>query len=279
MRLHLLGLLLVDLLAGALDQRHHVAHAQDARRQAVGIERLQRVELLARAHELDRHARDLAHGKRRATTRVAIHLGQDQAGQPDRLVELVGDTHRVLAGHRVHHQQDFLRLRALADGGDLAHQVFVDVQAASGIEDEHGQRLLARPFEAALGDIYRLIARWLGIDGDIELLANLLQLLHGGGPLHVGGDHARLLAVLAEPVGQLGRLGGLAGALQADEHEDGGRRSSELDLRRCRPPRRRASATSSSWTMPKTCCAAETPLSTSCRRPPWRVPARARRTA
>ncbi len=104
------------------------------------------------------------------------------------------------------------------------------MQAASGIENEHGQRLLARPFEAALGDVYRLIARWLGIDGNIELLANLLQLLHGGGPLHIGGDDARLLAVLAEPVGQLARLGGLTGALQTDEHEDGGRRSGELNL-------------------------------------------------
>ena len=41
-----------------LDQREHVAHPEDARGEAVGIERFERAELLADADELDRRAGD-----------------------------------------------------------------------------------------------------------------------------------------------------------------------------------------------------------------------------
>ena len=41
-----------------LDQREHVAHAEDSRSHPVGIEGLQSVELLAHTDELDRAARD-----------------------------------------------------------------------------------------------------------------------------------------------------------------------------------------------------------------------------
>ena len=45
--LHLARLVLVELVLGALDQRHHVAHAEDPRGHAVGVELLQLVELLS----------------------------------------------------------------------------------------------------------------------------------------------------------------------------------------------------------------------------------------
>ena len=53
-----LGLLVfLDGRLGALDQRQHVAHAEDARGHPVRVEHLERVELLARRRELDRLAR------------------------------------------------------------------------------------------------------------------------------------------------------------------------------------------------------------------------------
>ena len=57
----------------------------------IGVELLEAVELLARADELDRHAGDRPQRERGATARVAVHLGQDDAGEPDVLVELLGD--------------------------------------------------------------------------------------------------------------------------------------------------------------------------------------------
>ena len=39
---HGLGFLLVDVLGGLLDEAHHVAHAEDAARDALGVEILKR---------------------------------------------------------------------------------------------------------------------------------------------------------------------------------------------------------------------------------------------
>src|SRR5262245_51990836 len=61
-----LGLLAIDRLLGLLDQREHVAHAEDARGHAVGMEGLQGVDLLAHAHERDGPAGDMARRQRGA---------------------------------------------------------------------------------------------------------------------------------------------------------------------------------------------------------------------
>ena len=101
----LLGhLLLVELLLRLLDQREDVAHAEDAAGHAVGMELFQRVEMLAGADELDRHAGDGLDRQRRAAAGVAVELGHDHAVEFQRLVERLGAVDGVLAGHRVDHQ-------------------------------------------------------------------------------------------------------------------------------------------------------------------------------
>ena len=100
-----LGLLAVDLGLHLLDQRDHVAHAQDARGDPVRMEGLQGRGLLADAQELDRLAGDLADGQGRAAAGVAVGLGEDDAGQRQGLVEGLGGVGRVLAGHGVDHEQ------------------------------------------------------------------------------------------------------------------------------------------------------------------------------
>ncbi len=78
---HLRGFLLVDLRFGALDQRQNVAHAEDARNNAVGMEGLERIVLFTDADELDGLAGDLADRKRRAATGIAIHFCKYDAGE------------------------------------------------------------------------------------------------------------------------------------------------------------------------------------------------------
>src|SRR5437868_3206172 len=68
----LFRILLLDRLGGLLHETHDVAHTENAAGDAVGLERLQGVELLAHAHELDRPARDRPHGERSAASRVAV---------------------------------------------------------------------------------------------------------------------------------------------------------------------------------------------------------------
>ena len=137
----LLGhLLLVELLLGLLDQRQHVAHAEDAAGHAVGMELLQGVEVLAGADELDRHAGDGLDRQRGAAAGVAVELGHDHAVELQRLVERLGAADGVLAGHRVDHQVDLVGTDAAVDLRQLAHQLFVDVQPAGRVEDHHFAR-------------------------------------------------------------------------------------------------------------------------------------------
>ena len=66
-------------LSGLFDQRHDVAHAEDAAGDTIGLEGLQRVHLFAKADKADRLAGDGAHRKRSAAASVAVHPGQDDA--------------------------------------------------------------------------------------------------------------------------------------------------------------------------------------------------------
>ena len=88
------------------------------------------VRFLANADELQRLPRHAADRKRRAAARIAIHLGEDDAGDPELLVELVGRFHRVLPGHGVGHEQDLDRIQQVFQFLQLRHQLIVDMQAA-----------------------------------------------------------------------------------------------------------------------------------------------------
>ncbi len=70
------------------------------------MEDVELVELLAERGELDRLAGDRLDGERRAAAGVAVELREDDAVEVDVLGEGLGDVDRVLAGHRVEHEQD-----------------------------------------------------------------------------------------------------------------------------------------------------------------------------
>jgi hypothetical protein len=107
--LELLGLLLVELGLGLLDERQDVAHPEDPLGHPVGMEALELVELLARGGEDDRLAGDGLDRQRGAAAGVAVELGHHDAVEVDRGAELLGDVDGVLAGHRVDHEQDRVR--------------------------------------------------------------------------------------------------------------------------------------------------------------------------
>ncbi len=101
------------------------------------MKRLEGVRLFADADELERLPGDRANRKRRAAARIAVHLGEDHAGDAQPLVELVGRFHGVLAGHGVGDEQNFGGIEQFFELGQLGHQLFVDVQASGGIDQQH----------------------------------------------------------------------------------------------------------------------------------------------
>ena len=100
----LFGLVAVKGLLRLFDERHHVAHAQNAAGHAVGVEGLDVGELLARAGELDGLAHHGPDGQGRAAAGVAVELCEDYAVDAKLRIEGFGHVDRVLAGHGVHHE-------------------------------------------------------------------------------------------------------------------------------------------------------------------------------
>ena len=207
-------------LGGALDQADDVAHAEDAAGDALGVELLERVDLLAGADEDDRLAGDRAHRQGGAAARVAVDPGQDDAGDADALAERLGDIDRVLPGHRVGDEERLVRVGRLAHRRDLEHQLLVDVEPAGGVEQHDVVALGAAHLQRAPGDRDRALAGDDRQGRDADLPAELGELLLGGRALHVEPGHQHLFPLAGlEPERDLRRGRRLAGALQPDQHD------------------------------------------------------------
>ena len=193
--LQLSGLLFVVVLLGLLDEGEHIAHAQDPGGHPVGVEGLDHVQLLAGAHEFDGLAGGGPDGEGRAAPGVAVQLGEDHAVDAQRLVEGGGRVDGVLAGHGVHHQQNLVGM----DGGlhplELVHQLLVHVETAGGIQKDDVVAVVPGVAQGVLRDLYRVSLALLK-DGQVQLSAHDLELLDGGGPVHVAGGQQGPLAVL-----------------------------------------------------------------------------------
>ena len=181
------------------------------------MESLNHVQLFARADELDGFAGGRPDGEGRAAAGVAVQLGEHHTRDAQRPIKGGGGVHRVLTGHRVHHQQDLRRLHRVADALQLLHQGLIDVQATGRVEKDQVVAVLFGVLDGGLGDVHRIGLPHLK-DGDVQLLAHGLQLLNGSGTVDVAGDQQRALALLAHKTGKLGAVGGFARALQTHQH-------------------------------------------------------------
>ena len=153
-----------------------------------------------------------------------------------------------------------LRVGGVADGGDLGHQLVVDVEAAGGVEHDDVVAAEGGLLLRALRDRHRILAGddRQGVDADLG--AEDGELLHRGRAAGVERGHQHPLALALLPAaGELGGGGGLARALQADhQHRGGGRVDPERGAA-ASPARTR---TSSSWTILTTCWPGVTDLVT-----------------
>src|ERR1041385_361965 len=100
------------------------------------MEGLERIIFFPYADELDGLPGNVADGERGAATGIAIHLGEDHAGQRELLVELVGRVDGVLAGHGVGDEEDLLRVEELLERLHLVHELIIDMQASGSVNDK-----------------------------------------------------------------------------------------------------------------------------------------------
>ena len=170
--------------------------------------------------ELDRDAGDGRDRQGGAAARVAVDLGQDQAGDGHGGDERLGDGDRLLAGHRVDDEERLDRMDGGVDRGDLGHERLVDGQATGGVEDDHVADLAPGGLDAVADDVHDRGAGRRAVDRDVEALAERLELVGGGGSVRVRGDEERTAAELDDVSGELGGRGRLARALEADHRHD-----------------------------------------------------------
>ena len=214
----LLGFGLVDDLLEIADQADHVAHPEDARREPLRAEGLEPVEGLAGADEADRNPGDRLHREGGAAARIAIELGQDQAVERELLGEGLRDLHRVAAHQRVAHEQRVRGGAHAVDLGQLLHQLGVDREPTRRVVDDRVEALAARAAGRRGADLRRPLARGARVDGDLDAGAELLQLEHGGGSLHVGGDQQHAAPLAGEMARELRGHRRLADALEPEQH-------------------------------------------------------------
>jgi hypothetical protein len=231
-----LGLVHLDRLGGALDQADDIAHAEDAPRDPLGMKSLDPVDRLTRARELDRLAGYRPHRQGRAAARISVHAGQHHPGQLDLLREVTRDVDGVLAGQRIHDQQHFGGIGDRSDRLHLVHQRLIDVKPPRRVEQQHVEALQPRRLQRPPRNLDRLLPGNDRQRRDLSLPAEHRELLLRRRSGDIERGHHDLLAAapalsVRQPLGDLGGGGGLAGALQADHHDHGGRADVELQVR------------------------------------------------
>ena len=219
----------VHLVFEVFDEAEDVAHAEDARGDAVGVEGFECVGFFANAEEFDRFAGDVADGECRATACVTVDFREDDAGQRQYVVKGFGGVGGVLTGHAVHHEEGFDRVQQAVQVADFVHQRVVNVQATGGIDDEDVHLLPLGGIQRTRGDVSRFFAGFRGDEDGADLFGQGFQLLYRRRAVHVGGNEADFFLVVNKFFREFGAGGGFAGALQACQEDDGGRLSGEVE--------------------------------------------------
>ena len=228
--LQTLRLLLVVLLLRTLHEAHDVAHAENAVGHTLGVEHVEGFHFLARAHKLNGLIHHGAYRKGSTAARVAVEFREHHAVEVEAFVELLSRVHGVLTRHGVHHEERFVGLRGLLNGGNLAHQFLIDGEAAGCIDNHRVVALCLGLVDTFAGYLHGVFAFEVHINGHLYLLCQHAQLLHGCGAIYVARHEQRLAASLVlEQQGELAAEGRLTRTVETC-HEDYGWVAFEIDI-------------------------------------------------
>ena len=233
--LQLAGFFLIVLSLGAFHQRNDIPHAEDTVGHTRRIENVERVHLLAHPDKLDRHLHHRTNRQRGPAPGIAVQLGQDHPFVMQLVVECLGGVDRILAGHRVHYEQGFLRFDLILDIANLAHHVLVHGKTAGSIHNHHIESVFLGMANRVPGNLHRVFFLALGEHRHADLLPQGFQLVDSRRTIDVGRHQQRFLVLLVlQEISQLGRVGRLTGTLQT-RHQDHRRVNLQVQFRRLAP--------------------------------------------
>ena len=124
------------VLLDFIDEREDIAHAEDAGGDAIGMEGFEGIALFTNANKFERLTSDGTDGERGTATGIAVHFGEDDTGDAEPLMKFVGGFDGVLAGHGVGDEENFGGVERFLEFGELLHQLFVNVLAAGGVNQD-----------------------------------------------------------------------------------------------------------------------------------------------
>ena len=219
-----------DAAAGRRQPAGRRRQSNSAATKSSGSNGQQVLRLLPHPDEPHRDAQLLLDREHDAALRRRVELRQDDAGQPDGLVERLRLREAVLAGRRVEHEEG-LHARArdplvddAADLGQLVHQVRLRVEAAGGVRDEDVGVAGDGGVERVEHDGGRVGVGRVRDDLRVRCAAAQIRSWSIAAARKVSAaarTHAPAVRALAR--GQLADGRRLAGAVDADDEDDRGR--------------------------------------------------------
>src|SRR5262249_15121355 len=156
----------------------------------------------------------------RTPTRITIELGQDGTINGHGLVKALGYVDGFLARHGIDDEEGVMRRGGLFDLPQLLHELFVDLQTASRIEDNGITVGRAGIVKGLPANFDRIRGALLDQNWGVYALAQHAQLLHGRGAIHIRRHEERAVAHFLHFFRQLGRRGGLPRAVQTHQEYD-----------------------------------------------------------
>ena len=190
------------------------------------------VGFFAGAEELDGGAGDVADGEGGTAAGVAVHFGEDDAGEGEAVVEGRGRVDGVLAGHGVGDEEDLGGVEGGFEVGHLVHEELIDAEAAGGIDDEDVAAEVSGVAEGFFGEAEDGfcsggraggVVELAFIDGGGDGFGDDFELLAGGGAIDVDRDEHGAVAAFFEPAGRACRRWWFCPEpLEAGHEDDGG---------------------------------------------------------
>ena len=135
--------------------------------------------------------------------------------------------YRFLTDHRIGDEENFFGVHSIAGFFQFLHQLFVDLQTACGIVNDHIETILFGVFVTVLDDFNRVAFAFV-VNRNANRFAENLQLFNSCGAVNVSGDEERfLLPLTAQVEGNFCSKSRLARTLQTDHHNADRRLPSE----------------------------------------------------
>jgi hypothetical protein len=214
------GFLFVDLVGDLFHHADDVAHPEDAVGHSVGMEFGEVFHFLTFTNIFDGLAGDGTHGEGGATAGITIELGEDEAIDPDFLIEGLGDGDGLLTGGGVGDEKSLAGFEEFVEVLEFGEEGIVEFLATGGVEDDDGVILVPGPLDGFLGDFDEVGVSGIGKEaGDSDLLGKFGELVDGCGTVEVECHQEGATSFFFEAKSKFGGGGGFTGTVEAAEKD------------------------------------------------------------